>query len=162
MDDTLEHIAPENLAGRLKRIAQIIEDVDNRCMFVDGPVSPTLQEMTQEEISEVYHLAKGARFRPPAAGDAVRERELELEAEAHRYQTILEGRNREVIRAQWKIEALEALLVDCADVAERMKWHKYGLCDSIDNDGEAYPSKYLSDTLERIRAALAKSGEVKE
>lgn len=42
---------------RLKRIAQIIENVDQRCMAVDGPVTPTLQEMRQEEISEIYELA---------------------------------------------------------------------------------------------------------
>lgn len=42
---------------RLKRITEIIEAVDNRCMAVDGPVTPTLQEMTQNEISEIYQLA---------------------------------------------------------------------------------------------------------
>lgn len=42
---------------RLKRIAEIIEAVDNRCMAVDGPVTPTLQEMTQKEILEIYNLA---------------------------------------------------------------------------------------------------------
>ena len=42
---------------RLKRIAEIIEKVDNRCMAVDGPVTPTLEEMTQKEISEIYKLA---------------------------------------------------------------------------------------------------------
>lgn len=46
---------------RLKRIAEIIEAVDNRCMAVDGPVTPTLQEMRQEEISEIYALASRVR-----------------------------------------------------------------------------------------------------
>ena len=46
---------------RLKKIAEIIEGVDNRCMAVDGPVTPTLQEMTQKEISKIYRLAKGKR-----------------------------------------------------------------------------------------------------
>ena len=45
------------LGRRLKRIAEIIEDVDQRCMAADGPVTPTLQEMTQDEISEIYKLA---------------------------------------------------------------------------------------------------------
>lgn len=45
------------LSERLERIAEIIEAVDNRCMAVDGPVSPTLSEMTQAEISEIYALA---------------------------------------------------------------------------------------------------------
>jgi hypothetical protein len=43
---------------RLKRIAQIILDVDNRCMAVDGPVTPTLEEMTQDEISEIWELSR--------------------------------------------------------------------------------------------------------
>ena len=42
---------------RLERIAEIIEGVDNRCMAADGPVTPTLQEMQQSEISEIYELA---------------------------------------------------------------------------------------------------------
>ena len=46
------------LAGRLTRIAEIIKDVDTRCMAADGPVTPTLQEMTQAEISEIYELTK--------------------------------------------------------------------------------------------------------
>jgi len=44
---------------RLRRIAEIIDAVDNRCMAVDGPVTPTLEEMRQEEISEIYELACG-------------------------------------------------------------------------------------------------------
>jgi hypothetical protein len=46
---------------RLASIAEIIEDVDNRCMHADGPVTPTLQEMTQKEMSEIYHLATGRK-----------------------------------------------------------------------------------------------------
>lgn len=42
---------------RLRRIASIIEAVDNRCAAADGPVTPTLQEMTQREISAIYALA---------------------------------------------------------------------------------------------------------
>lgn len=42
---------------RLRKIAEIIASVDQRCMHADGPVTPTLQEMTQEEISEIYELA---------------------------------------------------------------------------------------------------------
>jgi hypothetical protein len=45
---------------RLARIALIIERVDNRAMATDGPVTPTLEEMTQEEISSIYKLAIGA------------------------------------------------------------------------------------------------------
>jgi hypothetical protein len=46
---------------RLKRIAQIIWDVDNRCSAVDGPVTQTLEEMTQDEISEIWELSKDFR-----------------------------------------------------------------------------------------------------
>lgn len=46
-----------NNIERLKRIAEIIEGVDHRCMAADGPVTPTLDEMTQKEISEIYKLA---------------------------------------------------------------------------------------------------------
>ena len=42
---------------RLKRIAEIIERVDNRCMAVDGPVTPTLDEMSPDELREIYNLA---------------------------------------------------------------------------------------------------------
>ena len=50
--------------ARLKRIATIIERVDERCMAVDGPVTPTLEEMTQREISEIYSLAALREERP--------------------------------------------------------------------------------------------------
>lgn len=41
-----------------QRIRQIIEHVDMRAMASEGAVPPTLQVMTQEEISEIYNLAK--------------------------------------------------------------------------------------------------------
>ena len=44
---------------RLLRIKQIIEDVDNRCLAADGPVTPTLQEMTVDEMRRIYALACG-------------------------------------------------------------------------------------------------------
>ena len=46
---------------RLKAIAEIIEGVENRCAAVDGEVTPTLEEMTQSELSAIYRLAKGNR-----------------------------------------------------------------------------------------------------
>src|SRR3972149_5958212 len=46
-------------AERLRLIAEVIETVDNRCLAADGDVTPTLQEMTQEEISKIYALASG-------------------------------------------------------------------------------------------------------
>lgn len=52
---------PRTEAERLAEIARIIERVDDRCLATDGPVTPTLQEMTQEEISRIYKLANAAR-----------------------------------------------------------------------------------------------------
>lgn len=46
---------------RLDQIAKIIEQVDNRCMAADGPVTQTLREMTQEEIKEIYDLSQAHR-----------------------------------------------------------------------------------------------------
>lgn len=42
---------------RLRAIEEIIEDVDNRCMAVDGPVSKTREEITDAEIRQIYKLA---------------------------------------------------------------------------------------------------------
>lgn len=63
--DRLTALKPEPQGGetgdaeRLTRIATIIESVDHRAGAADGPVTPTLQEMTQEEISSIYALSKG-------------------------------------------------------------------------------------------------------
>ena len=43
--------------ARLDRIAAIIEAVDHRAMAADGPVTPTLEEMNQKEMTEIYSLA---------------------------------------------------------------------------------------------------------
>ena len=48
----------KELGRRLSKIGKIIEHVNNRCMAADGPVTPTLEEMTQAEISEIYELTK--------------------------------------------------------------------------------------------------------
>lgn len=47
-------------AVRLRRIAQIIDAVDRRCMAADGAVTDTRQEMTADELHEIYRCAKGA------------------------------------------------------------------------------------------------------
>ncbi len=46
---------------RLTQIAQIIEAVDDRCLAADGPVTPTNQEITIDEIRKIYRLAGGKR-----------------------------------------------------------------------------------------------------
>lgn len=42
---------------RLDQIRDIIVAVDSRCMAADGPVTPTLGEITQEELSCIFALA---------------------------------------------------------------------------------------------------------
>ena len=54
---------------RLQRIATIIENVDQRAMAADGPVTPTIHEMTQRELSHIYRLAVGSSNRPHLARD---------------------------------------------------------------------------------------------
>lgn len=51
------------LEERLQRIATIIERVDNRCLATDGPVSRTCDEMTDDEMREIYRLAVGGDHR---------------------------------------------------------------------------------------------------
>lgn len=46
---------------RLRSIAKIIEDVDNRCMTYDGPVPPTTREITLKDIQRIYALALGRK-----------------------------------------------------------------------------------------------------
>lgn len=48
---------------RLDKIAEIIEDVDDRCLAVDGPVTPTKDEITADEIRKIYALAGGKRHK---------------------------------------------------------------------------------------------------
>lgn len=55
MDDADATIAA--LEDDLADIAAIIESVDMRAAATDGPVTPTLQEMTQEEIGRIYAIA---------------------------------------------------------------------------------------------------------
>ena len=43
---------------RLRRIAEIVEDVDRRCMAYDGPVGNTRQEMTDDEMRQIWYYAK--------------------------------------------------------------------------------------------------------
>lgn len=40
------------------RILDVIERVENRCMAVDGPVTPTNQEITNDELILIYKAAK--------------------------------------------------------------------------------------------------------
>lgn len=56
------------------RIAQIIEDVDDRCMADDGPVSTTREGITNREIVTIYRLAKNGRISLAARGEGRRKK----------------------------------------------------------------------------------------
>ncbi len=47
------------LRARLYSIKEIIDGVENRCMAVDGPVTNTRDEMSDEELRRIYRLAGG-------------------------------------------------------------------------------------------------------
>ena len=47
----------DDAEGRLTQIRQIIDCVENRCAACDGPVTPTLREMTERELRDIYKLA---------------------------------------------------------------------------------------------------------
>lgn len=51
------------LRERLAKIAAIIEAVDQRCDATDGLVPTTQEEMTQEEINQIYQLSKTSATR---------------------------------------------------------------------------------------------------
>lgn len=124
---------------RLARIAGIIEDVDNRCAAADGPVTPTLQEMTQAEISEIYELAStgpvGLTERMNA-GVEIRQRIEDIRKLKRRYQ---------IVRSELKIQlkmwedvkagkrAGEKHVADPSKTARVAKDY----CDSAIRNGEA-------------------------
>lgn len=56
-----EGFGPLDLSRRMAQICEIIEGVEGRCMAVDGPVTPTLKEMTEKELRQIYRLAKGVK-----------------------------------------------------------------------------------------------------
>lgn len=45
--------------ARLSDIRNVIETVEQRCMAVDGPVTPTHEEITDAELRKIYKLAGG-------------------------------------------------------------------------------------------------------
>jgi len=45
-----------NTKQKIQRFNRIIDNIENRCMAVDGPVTPTLKEATEEELSELWRI----------------------------------------------------------------------------------------------------------
>jgi len=44
---------------RLRAIKDVIDSVESRCLAADGPVTPTLKEMGEDELRKIYKLAGG-------------------------------------------------------------------------------------------------------
>lgn len=58
------HVRRKTPKQACQEIVAIIEAVENRCMAADGPVTHTLEEMDEGEITQIYKLALWAT-RPP-------------------------------------------------------------------------------------------------
>lgn len=54
---------PRTAASYCREIADAIVAVENRCMAVDGPVTPTCEEITDADLRKIYRAAqKGSRL----------------------------------------------------------------------------------------------------
>jgi hypothetical protein len=42
--------------NEIDQFNRLICNIESRCMAADGPVTPTLQEMTEDELSKIWHL----------------------------------------------------------------------------------------------------------
>ena len=56
-------IQPEwrRLCDASDKFNQIIDTVENRCMAVDGPVTPTLREMREDELRDLWMAVQEIR-----------------------------------------------------------------------------------------------------
>lgn len=50
----------EALEAAHQRVRSIILSVENRCMAADGPVSRTLEEMTEDELRAIWQASDAA------------------------------------------------------------------------------------------------------
>lgn len=84
--------------ARLADIARLIEDVDDRCLAADGPVTKTRHEMTDDEMREVYRLAKHGPSvsSKPDHTELLREAAKALASAQYRMQTVQQYRESEV------------------------------------------------------------------
>jgi len=48
------------------RFNTIVDQVENRCMAADGPVTPTLQEISEDELSELWRCVQIIRAGTPS------------------------------------------------------------------------------------------------
>lgn len=56
---TSEQTSASKLA--IDQFNRIIEAIENRCMAVDGPVTPTLSEMREDELALIWELLQEIR-----------------------------------------------------------------------------------------------------
>lgn len=56
VESEVEHLKAE-LARVTAEFVEIIERIDHRCSAIDGPIPPTLQEATTEELRRLWNLA---------------------------------------------------------------------------------------------------------
>jgi hypothetical protein len=57
---TYEKEASE-MTKRITQFNMIIDSIENRCMAADGPVTPTLKEATEDELSELWRILQEFR-----------------------------------------------------------------------------------------------------
>ncbi len=53
--------AREALAAEIAGFNAIIDRVENRCMATDGPVTPTLREMSEDELAALWRHVQAIR-----------------------------------------------------------------------------------------------------
>lgn len=47
--------------NQIARFNEIIDRIESRCMATDGPVTPTLHEMRESELAEIWRLLTSIR-----------------------------------------------------------------------------------------------------
>lgn len=51
----------KELLGHIDRFNEIIAAIESRCMACDGPVTPTLKEMQEAELSDLWQQLQAIR-----------------------------------------------------------------------------------------------------
>lgn len=102
---TAEHTIAE-IQARIDAAVDVITLVEARCMATDGPVTPTLQEITEIEFREVYQLIVGEKEVP-------KQNALSLaQAENKRLMIWTNAQQDQLVNAQTEIARLQGTLRD--------------------------------------------------
>lgn len=51
-------VRERNLRRNARTIMRLVDRVETRCLAADGPVTPTLQEMTEAELRQLWAAAR--------------------------------------------------------------------------------------------------------